>query len=208
MTSDYIMSVLVNPIVAKLQRISPGIGMDVRLTEESVDSEFERGEIDLTLVPKSFLSDKHPAELLFKETYVVVGARENPAFDEEITVETFFDLSHIAVTLGPSQLPSFAEHNLARLGSTRKVDIYAPYFSAVPWMLLGTNRIAVIQERLARTFMSIMPLKIAPMPMEFPLMHVMMQYHSARVADQGQTWLRKLLLAAATDAVTDNQQDE
>lgn len=206
MASDYIMSVLINPVVAELRRISPGIGMDVRLTEEAFDVEFERGEIDLTLVPESFLSDKHPAELLFEESYVVAGAKENLAFDEEITVETFFDLSHIAVTLGRSRLPSFAEHNLARLGYIRKVDIYAPYFSAVPWMLLGTNRIAVMQKRLAQTFMSIIPLKIAPMPMEFPLMNVMMQYHSARVADEGQMWLRKLLLAAATDAATDNPQ--
>ena len=200
MASDYITSVLIIPIITKLQRIAPKIGLDIRLPEEAVHIEFERGEVDLTLVPEAYLSENHPAELLFEESHVVVACKQNPAFDEEITVDTFFELSHIAVTLGPTRLPSFTEKNLAEMGYTRKIDVHAPLFSAVPRMLLGTNRIAVVQERLARTFKSTLPIKIAPMPLEFPLMRVMMQYHSARVADQGQIWLRELLLETAYDA--------
>ena len=89
---------------------------------------------------------------MFEETHVVVGCETNRAFDEQISLDTFFELSHIVVLLGPSRLPSFAYENLIELGHLRKIDVYAPLFSAVPWMLIGTNRISVLQERLARTF--------------------------------------------------------
>lgn len=199
MASDYITTVLVNPLVTRLRRVAPDVGMDIRLPEQSLTAEFDRGEMDLALVPEEFLADNHPAELVFEETHVVVAWEENPAFNEEISAEAFFDLRHVAVTVGPSRLPSFTERNLAAMDFTRKVAIYAPYFSAVPWLLLGTNRIAVMQERLARIFAPMMPLKIAPMPIEFPLMRLMMQYHSARVDDQGQKWLRRLLIEVAND---------
>ena len=200
MASDYITSVVINPIVAKLRQTAPGIALDIRMPEEELQNEFERGEIDLALVPEAYLSENHPAELLFEETHVVVGCETNRAFDEQISLDTFFELSHIVVLLGPSRLPSFAYENLIELGHLRKIDVYAPLFSAVPWMLIGTNRIAVLQERLARTFASMLPIKIAPLPMNFPLMRVMMQCHSARVTDQGQVWLSEQLHATANDA--------
>lgn len=197
MASDYITSVLVNPMVPELRRIAPGIGLDIRLPEELLNVDFERGEIDLMLVPDEFLLEGHPAELLFEERHVVLGCRDNTAFDGTISSDAFFDLNHIAVTLGPSRLPSFTERTLAAEGHSRRVDIYSPYFSAVPWMLMGTNRIAVLQERLAKMFASVLPLKFAPMPFDFPMMKVMLQYHGARATDQGQIWLRDWLRATA-----------
>jgi hypothetical protein len=42
-------------------------------------------------------------------------------------------------------------------------------------------------------------LSVAPLPMEFPSMRLMAQYHSAREKDQGLKWLRGLLHNAAND---------
>jgi LysR family nod box-dependent transcriptional activator len=201
MASDYITTVLITPVIATMHRIAPHVRLDIRLPDEQVRIEFERGEVDFLLTPEQYLIPNHPAELLLEEPHVVVGWEHNPVFDDEVTVEAFLGCGHVAVTLGPSRLPAYAEQELDSMGLVRRIETFAPYFSAVPWLLLETNRLAVIHGRLARAFAKMMPLKIAPLPMSLPVMREMVQFHSARTSDQGQKWLRQLLHNAVDDGI-------
>lgn len=203
MASDYITTVLLVPFAAKLESTAPNVRLDIRLPDDVIMSEFERGETDLVLVPESFLALNHPAELVFEEPHVIVGCRDNPIFKKTITEDAFFEAVHVGVRIGPSREPTFTERNLESLGRSRKMAVHAPSFSVVPWCLPGTKRLAVMQQRLAQAVLTVMPLKIAPLPFEFPMMRLMVQYHSARAADQGLRWLLGQLLAAAGAIVAD-----
>lgn len=194
MASDYISTVLLPDVVSRMQTLAPNVKIDTRLPEDSVHAIFERGEIDLMLIPDEFLSSQHPAELLIEEPHVLVSWEGNSLFDHKITEQLFLEAGHVAVTLGPNRDPSFTERNMEKLGIKRQIDIYAPYFSAVPWLLLNTNRLAVMQERLAMMFANILPLKLSPLPFDFPTMRIMAQYHCARESDQGLKWFRQVLL--------------
>jgi LysR family nod box-dependent transcriptional activator len=197
MASDYMVTVLMSRVLEKLAVQAPGVKLDMRLPEDSVYQVFERGEIDLMLIPEEFLLPNHPAVEIFEEPYVVVGWQGNPVMKGRMTVKKFFDATHVAVTLGPKRDPSFTERSLEKLGHQRRVDVYVPHFSAVPWLLLNTGRLAVMQQRLARKFTDVLPLAVAPMPFEFPVMRIMAQYHSARDNDQGLKWFIKLLQQSA-----------
>jgi len=197
MGSDYITTVLLSPTISKMKTIAPGIKVDIRLPEDSLAAKFDNGEIDLMLAPEEFISDQHPAELIFEEPYVVLGWDKNPSLKKKITQDAFFDASHISVSIGPNSAFSFAERNMQKLGYTRSIDVYAPNFSSVPWLLLETNRLAVIQERLAKKFATVLPLKYVPIPLEFPPMRMMLQYHAAREKDEGLRWFRQMLLDTA-----------
>lgn len=190
MASDYMLNVLVTSVVATLIKKAPGVRMDVRLSEPAMTTKFEQGKIDLMLLPEEYLSPQHPSELLFEERLVIVGWDQNPIMSEPLSEADFFDAKHVAVALGPNGDPPFIEVYMDKLGYKRQVDIYAPHFSAVPWLVQGTNRIAVIQERLAVMFKTKFPLKIATLPFDFPTMRMMAQYHKARTNDQGLRWLR------------------
>lgn len=197
MASDYISTVLLSQAISEIQTIAPGIKVDIRLPEDSLAAKFESGEIDLMLVPEEFLQSQHPSELLFEESHVVVGWKDNPLFTKKITREAFFEASHISVAIGPNSVQSFTERNMEKMGYKRQIAIHAPHFSSLPWLLTNTNRLAVIQERLAKRFASVFPLKSAPLPFEFPAMRMMLGYHEARKRDQGLAWLRQLLLKTA-----------
>lgn len=197
MASDYISTVLLTDVVSTMQSVAPNVKLDTRLPEESVHAVFDRGEIDLMLIPEEFINDEHPSELLLEEPHVVVGWEGNDLFNQKISKQAFFDAGHIAVTLGAKRDPSFTERNMNKLGYKRRIDISAPYFSAVPWMLLETNRIAIMQERLARNFARVLPLKIAPLPFDFPVMRIMAQYHSVGESDLGLKWFLELLHTVA-----------
>lgn len=198
MASDYISAVLITQVLEKLQTLAPSVKLDMRLPEDSVYQVFEHGEIDLILIPEEFLSPNHPAEVLFEEPHVVVGWKNNPIFNNTLTEETFFDARHVAVTLGPNRDPSFTERNMEKLGLNRKIDVFAPHFSAVPWLVVNTPRVAVLQKRLADKYAQIMPLRTAPLPFDFPIMRLMAQYHTVRGSDFGLNWFRKLLRECAS----------
>jgi DNA-binding transcriptional LysR family regulator len=204
MASDYITLVLLIPLAAKLESIAPNIRLDIRLPDGVVEAEFERGDVDLKLLPEPFLSTQHPAELVFVEPHVIVGWKDNPIFQGAITEEDFYAASHVGVRIGPAATPSFTEGNLEAMGRQRKMAANVPNFSVMSWFLVGTLRLAVMQKRLAQAYEAVMPLRTAPLPFEIPPMRVMAQYHSARSSDQGLRWLLSEMHAAANSIVDED----
>ena len=198
MASDYIATVLIGPAIQRLAEIAPGIQLDIRLPSERIGMEFERGDIDLVLTPEEYLSPKHPAELLFEEQHVVAGWSETPLLKTPLTVADFLGSAHVGVTIGPGRQLTYAEQHLQSRAAERTVEIYAPSFSVVPWLVIGTRRLTVMHERLARVFADDLPLKIQALPIAVPPMREMLQYHEARTHDSGVTWLRELLHETAT----------
>jgi DNA-binding transcriptional LysR family regulator len=70
-------------------------------------------------------------------------------------------------------------------------------FVALPGLLVGTERVATVHERIARRLVGAWPLEIRPTPLAFDPMPEAMQWHSLRGEDPGLCWLRQLLVQAA-----------
>ena len=189
MASDYITTVLLIPLAMELERAAPGVRLDARLPDDLIRIEFERGGIDVMLVPEEFMVAQHPSELLFEEPHVVVGWNRNPIFAGPVSLDEFYNAAHVGVRIGPEMDLTFTERRLESLGKARNMAVFAPNFSVVPWFLVGTHRLAVMQQRLAESFKSVLPLSTAQLPFEFAPMRLMAQYHSARTADQGLMWM-------------------
>lgn len=192
--SDYVTTVFLAPLLADLAKQAPGVRIEISAPAGEALEKLEQGETDLLLVPESFTSKDHPSRLLLEERHVVVGWKNNPIFRQPLTPEVFFAAPHIAVTL--SHELTFAEEQLRTLGP-RRIEIIAPSFLAVPWMLPHTHRLAVMHERLARVMVKKLPLALAPLPFPFPLMREMAQYHTTREADGGVQWLLNCMLEHA-----------
>lgn len=192
--SDYVTTVLLAPLLADLAKEAPGVRIQISTPDDEALGKLEQGETDLLLVPESFTSKDHPSKLLFEERHVVVGCKNNPIFRRPLTREAFFAAPHIAVTLSHQQ--TFAEDQLRVLGP-RRIEMVAPSFLAVPWMLPNTHRLAVMHERLARIMVGKLPLRLAPLPFPFPVMREMAQYHATRETDGGVQWLLKRMLEHA-----------
>lgn len=193
--SDYVSVVLLQPLLAELEKSAPGVCIEISSPTQDAVPQLERGEIDFVITPEQFASSDHPRQLLFEERHVVVGCRNNPIFKHELTAPLFFQQGQVTMCLGHA--PGFAEREMGELNRRRRVDVVCGSFMAVPWMLPGTRRIAMMHERLARLMVKKLPLSMAPLPFAFPLMREMVQYHSARVEDSGMQWLLEALLAQA-----------
>lgn len=189
--SDYITTVLLVPLIGLLQEEAPGIRLNLSLPDSESTPRLEAGEIDLILTPDQFLESDHPRELLFEERHVVVGWSGNPALEGMMSVEKFLDCGHIAVRI--SDQDTFIEAILHKIAPQRRIEVSAQSFIQVPWLLRGTQRLAVMHERLAKVTAPVLDLTIAQSPYELPLMREMMQHHVTRSQDEGLTWLRQRL---------------
>jgi LysR family nod box-dependent transcriptional activator len=195
--SDYVMMVLIRPLVEQLGRAAPGLRLSLELPSERTSLRLDEGKIDLLIVPEEFAAQRHPLELAFEERHVVVGARGHPALAGLISRDDFCTLEHVAVMVGTDVPAAFADRQLEQLGVRRRVGVTVPSFAAVPWMLAGTERIGLMHARLASLMAASLPITTSPIPFDFPVMREVLQYHRARGGDPGLAWLRGQLLAVA-----------
>lgn len=191
--SDYITASVIGPLSQRLAETAPGIRLEMMLPSEEAAQLVLEGKADLIITPEDFIVHDQPAELLCEERQLVIGWSENPAFAGGIDAATFSALGHVAVHVGSNRVPSFADRQIERIGLARRVDLTCGCFTMVPWLICGTNRIAVMHERLARQMAAQFPLALSEMPFRFPIMREMLQYHRAREADEGLCWLRHQL---------------
>lgn len=194
-TSDYIAIVLIGPLLEQLQHEAPRIRLELTHPAPDVIGRLDDGTIDLVIAPERFLAGDNPRELLLEERHVVVGWTGNPALGVPLTRETYESLGHVVVDL--TKGGTFAENFLREHSDRRRVEVACPDFSAVAWLLPGTNRVALMHERLARIMARFLPLRICEPPVDLPVMREMILYHRANAEDPALAWFRKRLIAAA-----------
>ncbi|GGB56614.1 LysR family transcriptional regulator [Blastomonas aquatica] len=191
--SDYITAAVIAPLSRRLAQVAPTIRLETVLPSDGSADLIVQGSFDLLITPEDFINPSQPAELLFEERHVVVGWTGNPLFETELGDEDVMHASHVGVHMGNQRTRAFADSMMEQLGRSRRMDMMASSFTAVPWLVIETNRLALMHERLARRMASMFPLAIAPIPFAFPMMREMMQYNRARSNDEGLRWLRDQL---------------
>ncbi len=195
--SDYITAVLLAPLTASLSRSAPGLMLEILPPNELPALSLERGDYDLLFTPEQYISRDHPARLIFPERHLVVGWDQNPVLAKPLTLEGFLSCGHVVVEFGPRRHPAFAESAVAHLELARRIEVIAPSFTAIPPMLVGTQRLALVHERLAHHFAKQLPLALREPPFEIPAMREMVQYHAVREKDPGLQWLLGQIAAQA-----------
>ncbi len=86
---------------------------------------------------------------------------------------------------------------LENLGVDVHVQIVVEHFLAIPQFLVGTDRIALVQERLVPQLQAGHRLRAVPCPFEvIPLVEALW-WHPSHQLEPGHAWLRSVLLEAA-----------
>ncbi|WP_435171243.1 LysR family transcriptional regulator [Falsirhodobacter sp. 1013] len=160
------------------------------------DRVLERGEADLLVIPENYASQEHPMEILFEESFVAVVDRAHPRISEILTLDAFLRERH-AVMLPSIDVPSFESQAIQALGIRRNVDVVSFSFLALPALVVGTDRIAILHRRLAKRVIRTLPLKMLELPFAIPKMRQCAQWHSYRSNDPAIRWLRETVVKAA-----------
>lgn len=199
--SDYTISVLLARAVGKLAARAPGVRFDLRRPPLEIEETFARGDIDLLVMPEQYARTlDHPRHELLRDDHVCMVSADHPLTAEDLTLERYFSLGHVAVRLGDEASLAFEEWFLPRYGRQRRVECTVDYFGALPLLIVGTRRLATVHERLARDMAKRFPVKLLPAPFQMqPLVEIMV-WPRYRDQDPAHRWLRERIIDASAEA--------
>lgn len=185
---DVVVQVLLSRVVASLSTEAPGIILEIIALNDEPAAMLQRGQADIVVSLDFLVDSDQPSDWLYDEDFVVIGDKQNPQLQGEMTPELFDQLGHVSVRVSRKNL-GFDELALRRLGIERKIETIAPSYVSVPRLLLGTNRIAVIHRRLADQVRRTLPIQLFEMPYEFPKVREVAQWSSRHANDKAIKWV-------------------
>lgn len=200
MMSDYVATVLMPPVLKRLQQCAPGVTIELLSNAESSIHSLERGELDFLIAPKQYISAEHPWKDLFEDAYVCLVWSDNPVVGDCLSLDQYLALGHVAVRFGKQRTPPVDEWFFECFGHKRRIEVVAMAFNLLPQLLLGTTRIATLPESLARWYGRYLPLRLIPPPVDIPPLIELIQWHKHRAIDSATGWLRNLLREVAEEA--------
>ncbi|PBN45615.1 LysR family transcriptional regulator [Sphingobium sp. D43FB] len=199
MTSDYIATAVLFPMITRLASAAPGVRVELLLPSQRRIELLDNGNIDLLITLEAYLTPELPSDFLLEDRYWLVGRADHPALVEGITLETMQAYEHVMVAIGEERLPSFGDAYLDRIGIQRRVAMTAPNFAMLPWLLQETDWLTLMQGRLAHLMQRNFAITIVPPPVPIPPLVEMAQYHVTRSNDPGLRWLIDTIRAQAAD---------
>jgi LysR family nod box-dependent transcriptional activator len=196
--SDYTSMVLVPHLLALAARHSRTVRFELLPLLQPPLRELESGEADLLILPTEYRTPgEHPYELLFEEQFVcAVWSGGCFGHADRLTAEQYEAAGHIVMQPSGMDEPTRAGWLKRRYPGVRRIEVSTYSFAAVPYLVVGTDRIATMHARLARLARKSLPLRVLAAPLPSPAMQQTMQWHKYRTLDPGLVWLRGLLQEA------------
>ena len=192
---DYSQVTLIAPWTASLAPQAPAIDVVVRQLSLPGKRDLEAGTVDAYIAPRFRTAAGVVWTPLHDDDYVCLVWARHPV--KRLSLARYAKLDHVLVA--PSERPGgVVDQALAGHGLRRRVAVQVPNFLAVPYLLLGTERVATVPRRLALRLVEQHPLRLLPAPLELPLVRLSMAWHEIHRDDPGHAWLRAQLLAAAS----------
>ena len=159
--SDYTISVFMGAAATHIASLAPGIRLDFTRPPVDLHEAFERGNLDLMIIPEQYAGQfYHPQQPVLRDDHACLVCATNPLSQQPLNMEDYLDVGHIAVRLGDEESLAFEEWFLPRFGRQRRVECSVDFFSAIPDLLIGTDRIATMHRRFAKTLAGRFPLKL------------------------------------------------
>ncbi|MEU1344245.1 LysR family transcriptional regulator [Streptomyces sp. NPDC090075] len=189
LASDYGAAVFGAPLARALHREAPGIRLTFRHTPPNVEENpaTTLSTIDGLLLPHGII-DGFPAVDLHQDRWLCMVADDNPEVGTSLTLDHLAQLPW-AVYQRPYDAP--AARQLSMLGISPRVEVSVQTFQLLPYMVEGTRRVAMIQERLIRKVAPSAAVRVLPCPFEAVPVQEAMWWHPVHAQDAAHIWLRE-----------------
>jgi LysR family nod box-dependent transcriptional activator len=211
MASDYCALTFLPRVVRRLASVAPGIRLEVRPLNSPADR-VAAGDVDALISPPEEFSINHEGEeyllhsqILFSDDFVCIVAENHP-LDPPITMEDYLLYPHVGVLVeGVSD--TLVSATFRQLVPLYKPTYTIPEFIAIPHMVVGSELIGIVQQRLALMSRKSLPLKIFAPPFSLPNIIETLYWHPRHSADPAHSWFRRLLAQEAADDLSESQND-
>lgn len=202
---DYVQFVLLPRLVQRLADQAPGIRLGIQsMGTAQSEAALHRGELDLVFGYLDEMSDSATLyrQNLFRERFVCLARRNHPRVHDQLNLDQFCAESHILVSPQGGGFVGVVDQALAALGRERRVVLSIPLFLIAPRLVMESDLLITLAQRVADVFAAEMPLQILPPPFELPQFAVSQAWHARTHHEPAFRWLRAEI-AALTEQIDD-----
>ncbi|NKQ51389.1 LysR family transcriptional regulator [Amycolatopsis sp. K13G38] len=204
--ADYTVEVLGARLSTLLAEQAPGTHLHVRLVREAFAADIATTIrfIDGMVAPpvsRFDLPEVRSVEL-FTDRWVVVADPANPHLaGGPVSLEDLAGMPWVAPFQPDRGFPPAApmSRQLVLFGIQPRIQIRVESYQAVPHFVAGTERVALLQERLATRVAGPLGLRVLPCPGDPEPIVERLWWHAGYDGDPAHRWLRESLVALAAD---------
>ncbi|WP_062466638.1 LysR family transcriptional regulator [Demequina maris] len=152
-------------------------------------------DCDGMILPHGFIGSDRYLDVL-EDRWVVVAWEHNEELGETLTEQ---DLARLPWVLAMNRATQFtpAVRQMQTLGIEPRVEVVTPSFATLPALVAGTQRLGLLQERLALAVQSLHGLRILEFPVPVPPIKDAFWWNGIYDSDPGHQWLRSVLAEVA-----------
>jgi DNA-binding transcriptional LysR family regulator len=183
-------------LLREVARDAPGIRIRLHPQEiRNTDALLRRPDIDVVLLP-DLGPTTFPRERLYDERWVCVADRDTTAIGDTLSVDAYVALDRVYyLEDGMQTYPDLQLQARGRMFTPARIEVED--FLLIPFLVEGTNMIAVVQERVARRLSTSADIRILRLPMDIADLGIDMVWNPRAAGDPACDWLRGALFRSA-----------
>jgi DNA-binding transcriptional LysR family regulator len=204
--ADYTITVMGEALSHAVQRSAPRARLHIQQVRVPMATEYSDGIrfVDGMIAPPSHgfaLPDTRSAEL-FRDRWVCVLDGDNPVLDggTALRMRDLAGLPWVApyYRSGARDMASVpVMRQLALLDLQPRIAVRVESYSAVPYFVTGTDRVALMQERLATRLAATSNLRVLECPGDAEPIVEALWWHRQYEEDPAHAWLRRIIMETA-----------
>jgi LysR family transcriptional regulator, nod-box dependent transcriptional activator len=187
--SDFMTIAALADALCEIKTLAPDLVFSIEPPRDDPADLLGRGEIDFLTMPDIYLSPDHPTARLFSDEYRAVVWTKNASVGDTLSLSEFLGLRHVAVRF-TSAGPTFENWFVQRFASERQIEVTVGSYAEVPFLVVGTERVAMMHRRLAEKFASMMPLRLIRPPVDIAPITECIQWHTYNNSNACLLWVR------------------
>ncbi|MFB7718948.1 MULTISPECIES: LysR family transcriptional regulator [unclassified Nocardia] len=192
--SDYLVAVLGPSLLSAFEAQAPHASLRLRqfIKPSELHSDASARSEDGLIAPHGAFPLGVPSSKLFSDEWVALVDRDNPIAEHPPTAEQLPGLHWVLGQYEPGE-PTFMMRRLAERGVLIRPRAVIDRFVALPLLVAGTDRIAIIQKRLTQAINLPPTLRVIACPFDAGPINEALWWHSVHTFDSGHQWFRTLV---------------
>ncbi|MGC5257761.1 LysR family transcriptional regulator [Gordonia sp. DT218] len=178
------------PLARLLHERAPGVQLRLEQnTPYAVDhADDTLRAVDGIVMPHGFITGM-PAIDFPTDDWVCVCSADNAEIGDQLTLDDLRRSPWVVTFHGPTAFTP-ALRQLQILGVEPRIDVVVESFLAVPFLVTGTRRVALLQKSLAERLRPIDGVRVVPCPGDIAPLKEALWWHPIHTADPAHAWLR------------------
>ncbi|WP_230196582.1 LysR family transcriptional regulator [Streptomyces coriariae] len=188
LSSDYAVTVFGAELARTVHAEAPGVRLRFQRPPTDVTEETATllSTADGLLMPHGVISG-FPAVELFTDGWAFLVAETNDEVGDRLTMD---DLARLPWVTYQRTYDAPAARQLSMLGIEPRVEVSVDSFQVLPFLVAGTRRIALVQQRLAEQLRGVAAVRVMAAPYEVVPLQEALWWHPVHTHDAAHMWLR------------------